>query len=516
MENLIEIKINENNYSFDENISIKEAIIKSKEPYKENTLVVKSFLSEKDEIKNVLRLKTTKGSIDIFLHDNQASNLLRNNIELFKNCKLGWSTPNIISFGKIKLTFNKEMISKESFYFNKFDVILFFPGFSPENCHIGFLKKKHENIYGIIKDPTDYIVGEIIRGETILENLGLDDYIYEILFTRDVEKNFIRLEESELKQNISENLELYTYSIAVLIGNLKSNLDHLFHIIENNVLKVTKTSNSYIFNKGEFLSIEKQNNLFRKKGAITLRNSGQKQGSLYIYKKNAPFSEAHNIIGEIKKGLPLILGAKDEDEIFLKIIPEQIKLIGKTQKEAEEICKKKNINLTRSGDKNDKSIVIMHEPSFTLDLLYSGKVKTFGINNNDILSISFYEEKATDSAKYFKEVANMIYQDVGVLKISEKLNSFILLQPFYEINLSESFLDSENNPTTSIKPGHVGITNSMRRLKGLIGIRLTENDQYGPTGEDKTGTNLLGLVIENIDTLKTKNTGDLVYFIKKK
>ena len=53
----------------------------------------------------------------------------------------------------------------------------------------------------------------------------------------------------------------------------------------------------------------------------------------------------------------------------------------------------------------------MHEPSFTLDLLYSGKVKTFGINNNDILSISFYEEKATDSAKYFKEVANMIYQE---------------------------------------------------------------------------------------------------------
>ena len=37
-----------------------------------------------------------------------------------------------------------------------------------------------------------------------------------------------------------------------------------------------------------------------------------------------------------------------------------------------------------------------------------------------------------------------------------------------------------------IRRGDMGVTNMSRPNRGLIGIRLQESDEFGPTGEERT------------------------------
>ena len=55
----------------------------------------------------------------------------------------------------------------------------------------------------------------------------------------------------------------------------------------------------------------------------------------------------------------------------------------------------------------------------------------------------------------------------------------------------------------------------MKKLKGAMGVRLEKNDAYGPTGEDFIGTNLIGVIKSNLDLIKTKNKGDIIYLVSR-
>jgi UPF0288 family protein (methanogenesis marker protein 3) len=56
----------------------------------------------------------------------------------------------------------------------------------------------------------------------------------------------------------------------------------------------------------------------------------------------------------------------------------------------------------------------------------------------------------------------------------------------------------------------LGLTNDARKGTGMVGIRLSENLEFGPTSEPFDGTNLIGAVI-NTDKLKTLKEGQIVY-----
>jgi UPF0288 family protein (methanogenesis marker protein 3) len=60
--------------------------------------------------------------------------------------------------------------------------------------------------------------------------------------------------------------------------------------------------------------------------------------------------------------------------------------------------------------------------------------------------------------------------------------------------------------------GDVGVTNMSRPNKGLIGIRLDTSDEFGPTGEERYGTNIAGRIVSDVATLmKDVNEGDVIY-----
>jgi putative methanogenesis marker protein 3 len=516
MDDKIPISINENELFFSPSITILEAIKNSNEPFDEDCIICKKINKIENESKNILRIETTKGVIDIYLENNKLANIFREHFTIFNETELGWLTNNIVSFGNRVISIEKSDISKSPLTFEKFDTFLFFAGFIPENCHIAFSKNKHEGIYGVFREANNnskkgYKLGSVIRGAYILEALTRKDHIKNIDFVEELENKYIILEDDDLNAPINRGLELITYIKAVLINNIGMNLDHFCSIIDDNKLKIAETTNSYVISPGKAIPMDNLNPIFRKSGAITIRNSGRKMGSIYIYKRNAPFSTHHNVIGEIVQGFPLILSAREGDNILIDIFPKQITLLGKTIADAHKICAEHDIKINKQADINDDAIIVMHTPTNTMDMLYKGEVDVFGIPQNELIKIQFYEEDAPKSCNFFKEVANMVYYKIGVLRISEILSSFVLLEPFYEPKLSNKYLDAENTPELSIKEGEIGVTNAMRKLKGLIGIRFTENDKFGPTGEDFEGTNIIGKIMGDLDRIKNKNKGDLIY-----
>jgi UPF0288 family protein (methanogenesis marker protein 3) len=58
----------------------------------------------------------------------------------------------------------------------------------------------------------------------------------------------------------------------------------------------------------------------------------------------------------------------------------------------------------------------------------------------------------------------------------------------------------------------IGVTNQSRPQKNLIGVRLEESDEFGPTGEERYGTNILGKVVTPLDMMmKEIHDGDIIY-----
>jgi len=83
----------------------------------------------------------------------------------------------------------------------------------------------------------------------------------------------------------------------------------------------------------------------------------------------------------------------------------------------------------------------------------------------------------------------------------------------FDGNYSEAgYLVPENEFKEMVLKGDLGVTNMSRPNRGLIGIRLQESDEFGPTGEERYGTNLAGKVLSDLGTLmRDLKDGDIIY-----
>jgi UPF0288 family protein (methanogenesis marker protein 3) len=68
----------------------------------------------------------------------------------------------------------------------------------------------------------------------------------------------------------------------------------------------------------------------------------------------------------------------------------------------------------------------------------------------------------------------------------------------------------ENKPSKMVREGEIGITNQAAKNAGLIGIKLEEDERYGPSGESFKATNIIGRLID-LEKLGMLKEGDYLY-----
>ncbi|MHA1299546.1 MAG: methyl-coenzyme M reductase-associated protein Mmp3 [Candidatus Helarchaeota archaeon] len=519
---MIPVEINGTKIHVKEGCTILEAIKQAKMPYDKRCIVVISWEEEgaiekeKNEEVQEFEIETTKGKIEIRIDNSNMKTLWAKIYKKLKNMSVGWLARPIVTFGPINLSESKLISLRTPVKYKKRDVFLSLGGFDPENTHLCFCKQNHEGVYGAPDIESYGIFGKVIRGEYLLTNLGRTDSIISIQSTK-LSRSYstVLYYEDILEKKVIKNMKIDSFIEVKLSENAPYSADHLLTALKNNenLFSVDFSTSMYLQNNAlRTVKVNKENTVFRVKGAITVRNSGHEVGALYIYKQDTSFTGSHNVLGRITKGLNIISHAGLDDKILVKTIPENLRIIQMTNINAENYLKPKGIKLIRNGYKGDDAVIIEQNPKTTMEVWRNKEVESLGLDPDLIIKIKLDYENSPRSVKHLRTAADMIHSPIGRLQILEKTEKMLLLAPLSRKRTIKTI--PRENIQEKFFPGDIGLTNAMRRLTGLLGIRLEESEQFGPTGEAIEASNLIGKVVKGLDFLNKLDIGDIIWIIE--
>ncbi|MCX8169828.1 MAG: methanogenesis marker 3 protein, partial [Candidatus Methanomethyliaceae archaeon] len=420
----------------------------------------------------------------------------------FEGCKVRWATNEAIAFGPTISNF-KPLIKEIEL--KQYEITISLSGMSLDESHLIFSKKTHVGLY-FPPDDGD-IMGKVVYGRHILELLKVGDYI-EKISPIVKERGGIQLMRVNLDYVPNYGDEIITHMEISLDFESPKNGEYLYNALANGFLVSRKTSR-FISHDKYVTSLEREKIGIRERGVISIRNGGIMTGSIYVYTDRAPISIDHTIVGKITKGLELADVALEGDRIKVIVNPAKIELLGKTQYEASIILKNLGIRCIREEDVSDDAIIVDHMPSTTLEIYKEGKVICKGISKNKILKIKLYRELAPVTVKYFERVTGMDLKKIGCLKVFFATKDVVL----FKGNI-EKMLIPENTPKEGVNAGVIGVTNSVKKNVGIIGIRLSRSEKFGPTAEGFDGSNIIGEVIAGLENLKNIRENDEIYIME--
>ena len=183
-----------------------------------------------------------------------------------------------------------------------------------------------------------------------------------------------------------------------------------------------------------------------------------------------------------------------------------------TQKEAEDYLKSIGVTHERVGVLDDDALIVEQEPKFSIEIIKEGKVKTKGINKDDLALIEIYdgEDEAPRSSWYFKKITGLVEKPIGILKVHFAFPGMKI--SIFEGDAKEAKgLVPENVPSACIEAGRIGITNMSKKNVGLIGVRFESNDEFGPTAEPFNATNIVGKITTDLKPLENLKEGEYLY-----
>jgi UPF0288 family protein (methanogenesis marker protein 3) len=147
-----------------------------------------------------------------------------------------------------------------------------------------------------------------------------------------------------------------------------------------------------------------------------------------------------------------------------------------------------------------------------MEVLRQGKVKLTSIHANRLVAIELYDDLAPKTLDYFRHVVGLKERPVGPLPIFFVYENTVLFKPVIDATSYKELLP-ENKPTGPVPAGSIGVSNSVSKKIGLIGVKQIEDKRYGPSGEKFEATNIIGRVLD-LEKLKDVKEGETVYVLE--
>jgi UPF0288 family protein (methanogenesis marker protein 3) len=138
-------------------------------------------------------------------------------------------------------------------------------------------------------------------------------------------------------------------------------------------------------------------------------------------------------------------------------------------------------------------VVVGQIPETTLECLAAGEVQITTIPLSQVVDISLDDIHAPASCEIFRKLTGLHLHHVGRLPLFFHFEDVYLFKPVVPKDVN---LVPENVPSDTVSAGTLAITNDSRRGAGLVGVRITDNSEFGPTSEPFEGTNLIGKVLD--------------------
>jgi putative methanogenesis marker protein 3 len=485
-------------------------------PYKQGCIV--AVISEKKgkELKNEFSLETARGEARIKIareKETEAISLFHEVYKQFHNDvgRIGWVSEDITAIGPIKTNLSVE---KSEQRYKKWDVFFGLGGFDPDLTYLMISKHDHQAAYGT---GADALIGKLTRGRSIVTDLKEGDTIAAIrpLVTEAERIGFVT---SDLNTEIQEGQEIFTFAKVKLSPDAPMSSEHFLSLTRDDTFHVDVHTHTYIASEAlKGLGLPGENISYRSKYTLSVRNRGTEHGKVYAYKESRLPNPAHNIFGEVTPGGDLIVHARLGDTIYTVTEPKWMMLVGKTQKEAEEFFEHEKIEQVREGIKDDNAVVVDQIPALTMEIMEKGTVRTVGVDEEAVFDVVLFHEEAPKTVWYFKKITGLINRPIGYLKVFFTAPGMMVL---FQGRADEAgTLLPENAPKGVVKKGMLGVTNMSRSNRGMMGIRLDESKEYGPTGETFDGTNIVlsipSLTPSTLSFLSKLKEGDVIYVKEK-
>jgi putative methanogenesis marker protein 3 len=187
-------------------------------------------------------------------------------------------------------------------------------------------------------------------------------------------------------------------------------------------------------------------------------------------------------------------------------------LMGLPLKEALDTASERGLETVVEGHEGEDAVVVGQDPATTMKVVKDGKVKLITVPSDRLVAIELYDDRAPKSLDYFRHVVGLKEKPVGPLPVYFVYENTVLFKPVISAT-SYKELMPENKPTDKVSAGEIGVTNQAAKRAGLVGVKLADDERYGPSGEKFTATNIIGRVID-LDKLRDVEEDETIYLLE--
>lgn len=497
------IEINGQILEVKDDTTLKDAIEHAKAYYiPGSTIGILKTHAKKEEVTSEYKIITTKGEFRIEL---TGDSVLWNKFNhLFSDVKAHWETRNAIAFGPVDTDVVPQRFEQK---YNRYDVFFGTGGYDAKNTYLMFSKDKHISDYG---SPKDAVVGKVISGKNILANLKQADSLIKIEPVIQWETLLDKVSTQDLNFQLEDGMKIFTYFKVDLLKESPDGAEHFLALIRKKIFSVDTFSNSFISDdalKGEGCPYEHWD--ARSEGAVLARTDGLGNGRIYIYKEDRTSSAVHSVVGHVSLGIELIKIAPAGSKLAVLPNPERVMILGMGFKEAEEMLNGRGLKLEKSGYTGNDAIIVEQDPDTTIEIIESGGIRGLGVKSDMIINVKFYDDLAPITLDFFRHSLRLKDRPLGPLPLVYTYENTYLFKAEKEAEAYKE-INPENVPRARVVSGEIGVTNQAAKRYGIIGVKLIDDEKYGPTGEKFECTNIVGKVLEP-ERLKGRKVGDIIY-----
>jgi putative methanogenesis marker protein 3 len=448
---------------------------------------------------------TPKGVMVLELNESEYADLFRDIFTQVVGKGIRWQTSKVLAVG----SFPTELpVVHGPTRYSKYDCFFALGGFDARTTYIMVAKLEHEGQYGV----QGGVVGRITSGRHILHELSEGEEFLDIRPKVRERKEYEAFATEDLSLPAEDGMTVETFVGVHLDERSPVSCEHLLVVTGPGMMSVTDRTEAYSACSANLdVSLVPEHSTIRDEGAVTVRHEGTGTGRIYIYKSRRQIATSHNRVGTVTNGLELMRLAPQGAMLTIVPDPARVMAIGLTQAEGQRFCEGRGLKAVRTGDGADDAVVVEQDPELTIEALAEGTVEMFGVRPEKIFDVVIHEDKAPQSARYFRKMTGLNHKPIGTIKVYFTYPDMPLVT--FEGNAGVAMdLVPENPFQDEAVRGDIAVTNMSRPNRGLIGIRLDASDEFGPTGEERYGTNLVGRFLGPLDRLMASIIeGDIVY-----
>ena len=456
-----------------------------------------------------IRLDTTAGEVIVEL--TPAGQEIIGSSTLPLPLALHWNDRYAAAFGPFPSSFSP---ARTAVLYERGDLILGCGGYDALRSYLIFSRSRHTSDFGSEKGGG--VIGRVVSGRGVIDRWGTGDRINAIspvVNWADTSRSFVTMANDLV---LEEGMEVITHVVITAHGfngneitstNAAESVEHMLLSLADGRFVVGRSSSTHILDERKAgTNVPYEVKFARREGTVTARTTGKGRGALFIYIEDMPGSPSHTLTGQVTHGLELARLVKEGDRFCIDVHPSRFDLVGLFLNDAERVASDRNITI--HPDRTGEGLVVVdQEPRTTLESLAAGAVDLTVIPLEKVIDIELDDSAAPASCDIFRHLTGLHQHHVGRIPFFFNFEDVYLFKPQIPKGVN---IIPENCPSDHVPAATLAITNDSRKGSGLVGVRTTENSEFGPTSEPFEGTNIIGKV-RDLHKLATIQEKEIVF-----